>query len=167
MQVENIEERSRKAMYSIEGYEGSKKWCFAIVLNRAQTNFEENPKLFELTLTQFEKTRKEDWFDEETRKLIYENEEENKIKQEIQKVAGEKLNNLRNYFSHYRHTPDCLIFTKNDPLRIIMEKAYERTLFEERKKQEEEDISIEFPKLFEDDRRGNIFCIILFGETYP
>lgn len=169
MRVENIEETSKKAMYSIERYEGSKKWCFAIVLNRAQTNFEENPKLFELTLTQFEKTRKEDWFDEETRKLIYEKEEENKIKQEIQKAAGEKLNNLRNYFSHYLHTPDCLIFTKNDPLRIIMEKAYERALFEERKKQEE-DISIEFPKLFEDDNKitsgGVIFFVSFFLERH-
>ena len=81
MEFENIKKTSNKEVYSIEQYEGEKKWCFAIVLNRAQTNLEENPKLFEQTLTRFEKIRKQDWFNEETKKLIYEKEEENKVKE--------------------------------------------------------------------------------------
>lgn len=167
MQIENIEKMSKKEMYSIDQYQGGKKWCFAIVLNKAQTNFKENPNLLEQTLIRFEKRKEQDWFDEETKKLIYEKEGENKIKREIQKSAGEKLNNLRNYFSHYFHNPSCLIFTKNDPLRIIMEKAYEKVLYEKVKNQQE-DISIEFPELFEENGKitsaGMVFFVSFFIE---
>jgi len=165
MQVENIKKGSSQGMYSIEQYEGAKKWCFAIVLNRAQTNLQGNPKLFEETLTRFERIRKEDWFDQETKKLIYAKQEQNEVEEEIQKAADEKLRDLRNYFSHYFHTPDCLIFTQNDPVRIIMEKAYEKARFEQAKK-EQEDISIEFGELFEENGRITSAGVVFFASFF-
>ena len=66
MKVECEKTYKKMGLYSIDKYQGSKKWCFAIVLNKATTNLDENPNLFEKTLTKYEQIRKKDWFDEET-----------------------------------------------------------------------------------------------------
>ena len=82
-------------------------------------------------------------------------------------AAGERLKDLRNYFSHYLHAPDCLIFNQNATIRLIMENAYEKSLFEALKKQQE-DISIEFPELFEEEGKitsaGVVFFVSFFIE---
>lgn len=146
MQIRNNQERTKEELYSLDQYEGSKKWCFAIVLNKAQTNLKENPLLFEKTLTQHKRMRKQDWFDEETKQLVYEKGED-RLKEEVRKAASARLRHLRNYFSHYFHKSDHLTFAQNDPIRIIMEKAYKKAFFEKIKNLQE-DISVEFPDLF-------------------
>lgn len=167
MKVEYEKTDKEIGLYSIDKYKGKKKWCFAIVLNKAQTNLMENQNIFEQTLTKYERIRKQDWYDKETKKIIYEKEDEYKVKEKIKNSAGEILKNLRNYFSHHFHKQDLLIFSKDDKVRIVMERAYERSKYE-KKKNLQEDISIEFPDLFEKEGKittaGVLFFVSFFVE---
>jgi len=136
MQIAIQEQKQNQSVYSLDKYQGQQKWCFAIVLNRAKDNFDSNPNILNESLLRFEKRSKQDWFDEETRELILENKggdkDEYRIKQKIIKAFQDRLsdldspNNLRNYFSHFLHTEDCLYFKKDDDVRKIMEKTYEK-----------------------------------------
>jgi len=98
MKVENIKEKSKKAMYLINHYEGPKKWCFAIVLNRACDNYEDNPHLFSKSLLEFEKTSRKDWFDEETRELVEQADTEIQPNPNLKPntTANRKLKDIRN-----------------------------------------------------------------------
>jgi hypothetical protein len=117
---------------TVDDYKGEQKWCFAIVLNRACDNYEENHKLFSESLLEFEKTHRKDWLDEETRKLIHNVEEilppdpQKKYEIKPKNLANIRLNEVRNYFSHFHHKDWCLYFKADDPIRIIMEKAYDK-----------------------------------------
>ncbi|MBN1806721.1 MAG: hypothetical protein JW837_15845 [Sedimentisphaerales bacterium] len=165
MKIKNENTDKKTELYSIDKYKGRDKWCFAIVLNKAQTNLTENPDLFEQTITKYDRIRKEGWFDEETKKLIYIQENEHKIKGEIKTLAREVLKNLRNYFSHHFYKQDCLIFPKDNIVRIIMGRAYERSEYEI-KKNLKEDISIELPALFEPEGKITTAGIVFFTSFF-
>ncbi|RKY08123.1 MAG: hypothetical protein DRP66_05270 [Planctomycetota bacterium] len=146
---------SKKRELSIDEYQGARKWCFTIAFNKALVNRDKNDGLFVESLLRHEKYSKHDWYDEDTRALI---------KCSTQ-AANAKAEALRNYFSHYRHSPGCLTFTAEDELRTIMERAYERAIFECRRRETE--VIIEFPSLFEGDRittAGVVFFVSFFVE---
>jgi len=150
MNPENIKEISKKAIYSIDQYKGAKKWCFAIVLNRACDNYEGNPHLFSESLLEFEKTNRKDWFDEETRELIEKADTEIQPNPNLKPntTANRKLKDIRNYFSHHYHKNECLYFKNDDPIRCIMEAAYEKAkIYIKGKQIEQSDIPL--PELFE------------------
>jgi hypothetical protein len=156
--------------YSLDRYRGSGKWLFAIVFNKAQANLRDNPKLLDETLTRFMKNRKQEWFDEETRSLICGEDidgKEGEVRQDVREGFRDRLNNLRNYFSHYVHSDTCLKFEAGDEVRAILERAYARARLEELKRQTEE-ITVRLPKLFEEDGRvtsaGVVFFVSFFVE---
>lgn len=160
-----------------DDYQGADKWCFAIVLNRACDNYMDNPHLFSESLLRFEAVNRRDWFDAEIRTLIVKMDTEDpslrphdpeKVRQGVNySPVNRRLNNVRNYFSHYYHQPFPLKFEKDDPIRTIMEKAYEKARFEEIKRQYREP-SITFPVLFDEKNQitpaGIIFLASFFVE---
>jgi len=174
----DIKEASKKAVYYIDQYKGDKKWCFAIVLNRAYDNLEDNPNLLNESLLRFENISLMSWFDfQEDEKQMrdsvfqgYENinkaeqKKEIKLKPDIQKAVVKRLEDLRNYFSHRLHTDDCLTFLKEDPIRFILEKAYEKAKLVHlgRETQESKDFSV---PLFEDDKITTA-GVILFASFF-
>ncbi|MBN2131903.1 MAG: hypothetical protein JW741_20550 [Sedimentisphaerales bacterium] len=138
-----------QGLYSIDRYQGAGKWCFAIGANRAWDNYNERPKLFSESLLRYEKATRRDWFDEETRGLI----KKSDVRQRLRKI--------RCYFSHYCHDNTCLGFDPDDDLRKIMEKAYERAIFEQRKHLSTE-TDIETPALFEPHGRITAAGVVFF-----
>jgi hypothetical protein len=159
MQAENIQKTDKKAMYSIGEYQGVKKWCFAIVLNRACDNYEDNPRLFYESLLVFERTNRKDWFDEETRQKINEAVQNGTVKK--------RLTDLRNYFSHYYHSDIPVSFAPDDPVKKIIDKSYEKAK-EEVIKHLKKETDIEFPGLFDSSGRitsaGVVFLSSFFVE---
>lgn len=150
-----IKQTPEKRGLSIDEYQGAGKWCFTIAFNKALVNRDKNDGLFVESLLRHEKYSKHDWYDEDTRALI---------KCSTQ-AANAKVEALRNYFSHYRHLPGCLEFTADNALRRIMERGYERAIFECRRRETE--VIIEFPSLFEGDRittAGVVFFVSFFVE---
>jgi len=154
MQAIITNEKKEQSTYSIDNYEGLQKWCFAIVLNKGLQNLNENEALLNHSLLLFEKTQKKEWFNEETEKLIVDNKEE----------MRKRFENLRNYFSHYLHSKDCLYFEKDDTIRIILEKAYEKACFEWLRKNTE--VSIEFPQLFDADNKITSAGVVLLTSFF-
>jgi hypothetical protein len=145
----------QEGLYSIDRYEGAGKWCFAIGANRAWDNYQQRPALFGESLLRYEKATQRDWFDEETRRLI----ERADVKERLWKI--------RCYFSHCCHDNTCLDFNPDDDVRKIMEKAYEKAIFEAKKRLTKE-TDIETPSLFEPNGRitaaGVVFFCSLFVE---
>jgi len=45
----------------------------------------------------------------------------------VQNQIESFLKNMRNYFSHYYHSDKCLIFEKDDPVKVFLESVYETT----------------------------------------
>jgi hypothetical protein len=134
MQLENIKDSAKKGIYSIDQYEGAKKWCFGLVLNRALDNINpqnkedakdfKNKDLLYKSVLRFEGIRKQSWFDGNTKNKITP-----KVVIDNTEKAAALLVNLRNYFSHCYHTDTCLYFPDESPNkqnRQIMEDAYER-----------------------------------------
>jgi len=146
---------TRESLYSIGRYQGAGKWCFAIAVNRAWDNFDQRPKLFSESLLRYEKATRRDWFDEETRRMI----------QNADVKA--RLWDIRCYFSHYCHADTCLDFSPDDSLRTIMERAYAKAAFEQRKRLTK-DTDIQMPALFETSGRitapGVVFFCSFFVE---
>ena len=163
----------QKGLYLIDNYQGTAKWCFAIILNRACDNYTDNPCLFSESLLRFEEVRRKDWFDEETRKLIYDAEKilppdpQKRYELKPKNLANERLNRVRNYFSHFHHQDRRLYFEKDDPIRIIMIKAYEKAK-ENVIGHQKKETDIKFPDLFESNGRitsaGVVFLASIFVE---
>jgi len=163
-------EAGELSTYSIRKYEGSRKWCFAIVFNKAQKNLEDNAYLLDETVTRFMRIRKEGWFDEETVEMVCggdAGEQEGRVRGEVREKFERRLKELRNYFSHYLHAGRCLDFEETDTVRLILEKAYERAKFENRK-MEKGEISFPLPDLFEPNglitSAGAVFFVSFFVE---
>jgi hypothetical protein len=172
------EKEQSKDFEKINYYQGHKKWCFAIVLNRACDNYRDNyikskTTLFSESLLKFEAVNRKDWFDEDIRNLIKNVEEiqlpnPQKNHEIIPKnFVNIRLNDVRNYFSHFCHGQDCLFFKNDEPLRIIVEKAYEKAK-EKIIGQTKNELTIKFPNLFESDGlitpAGVIFLSSFFVE---
>ncbi len=128
MQTATQEQKQKQSIYSILNYQGQRKWCFAIVLNRALDNINpkretetgkyKNKELFYKSLLRFEGIKKQPWFDETKA------EKENVTAKEIidsKDKAAELLLNLRNYFSHNYHTEKCLYFGTESQHKQIRE----------------------------------------------
>jgi hypothetical protein len=167
---------------TVDDYKGEQKWCFAIVLNRACDNYEDNykknkSKLFSESLLKFEEVNRKDWFDEEIRKLIVQMDTEDsslrpkdpkKIREGVNySQVNRILNDIRNYFSHYYHIDSCLHFPEKDSMRIIMEKAYEKAQYYHKEVLKKE-TDIQFPALFEKNGKitsaGVVFLASFFVE---
>ncbi len=153
--------KSQVDTYSLDYYRGIYQWCFAIVLNKAlgvqqdqAKQDAERAESFSKNLLRFNETRKLEWFDEYTQKLIRDN----------QSDAVVRLWELRNYFSHYRHSDKPLFFEKENPLRIILVKAYEKAIFECRRKRP--DFSLDFPPLFEKSNRITAAGVALYASFF-
>ena len=176
------ENKSNTDFQKIDYYQGEKKWCFAIVLNRACDNYQDNykknkTKLFSESLLKFEEVNRKDWFDEETRKLITQMDTEDpSLKSEAPpkfwgilnySQVNRILNDVRNYFSHYYHNDFCLNFSDKDSMRIIMEKAYAKAKEKIIGKLKKE-TDLKFPELFETSGRitpaGIVFLASFFVE---
>jgi len=169
MQFENIKDTGQKPIYSIDQYEGAKKWCFAIVLNRACDNYEDNPQLFSESLLRFEEVNRRDWFDKDIRDLIKKADTEDQIepKRKPNTPVNRRLHDIRNYFSHSRHQDDCLYFKNDDPMRCIMEAAYEKAKIHIKGRQTEQS-DIPLPELFDANNKitsaGVLFLASFFVE---
>jgi hypothetical protein len=154
--------KQKYPLYSIDKYQRTNKWCFAIVLNRALDNINpskekeigkyKNKELFYKSLLRFEGIKKQPWFD--GTKV----EKENATAKEIidsKDRAVELLLNLRNFFSHIYHTEKCLYFgseSPNNKIRLIMEAAYERAKAELAGRRTGQEVSQDADK----DKDGNI-----------
>lgn len=163
--METTEEK--KEIYSIDKYQGAGKWCFAIILNRACDNYEGNPHLLSESLLRFEEVNRRDWFDEETRELIIQMDTETKTDPNLKPntTANRKLNDIRNYFSHFHHTEESLCFKEDSPIRIILENAYKKAKQHHIERLEKE-TDIEFPALFESNDRITSAGIIFFSSLF-
>jgi len=173
MQTATQEQKQKQSIYSILNYQGQRKWCFAIVLNRALDNINpkretetgkyKNKELFYKSLLRFEGIKKQPWFDETKA------EKENVTAKEIidsKDKAAELLLNLRNYFSHNYHTEKCLYFgteSQHKQIRLIMEAAYERAKAELTGRRTGQEISAEAEK----DKDGNIKKYKLSDVPWP
>jgi hypothetical protein len=156
------------SLHSIDRYKGAGKWCFAIGTNRAWDNYQQRPDLFAESLLRYEKATRRDWFDEETRSLIQKASRTTVKRGDTEKVVvAARLEDLRNYFSHSCHDGACLNFPPDDDIRRIMERAYEKAIFEVKKRFTKE-TDLETVCLFEPGGRitapGVVFLCSFFVE---
>lgn len=164
-----MNEERQNAHRTIDDYTGPSKWCFAVVLNRACDNYEENHNLFVESLLVFEQKNRKNWFDEEIRERIKQAGEEKETNQNLKPnaLANRRLSDVRNYFSHFHHKDFCLIFKKEDSIRIIMEAAYTKAKEHVYGKQTKE-TDIEIKELFDSHDKitpaGVVFLASFFVE---
>jgi hypothetical protein len=120
------------------------------------------------SLLRYEKATRRDWFDEETRRLIQKASHDTVKRGGSEKtVVATRLEDIRNYFSHSCHDGACLDFAPDDDIRKIIERAYDKAIFEVRKRSTKE-TDIETVCLFEPGGRitapGVVFFCSFFVE---
>lgn len=105
-----------------EYYQDVKKSCFTVALNIACDNCK---TIINEPLSESEKLVKGCGVFLKEAQRSKGGIEESRLDNDTQKAVAERLNDIRNYFSHYYHSDKCLIFEKDSPVKVFLESVYE------------------------------------------